>query len=79
MTACRFESRFILQHVTLYLNKHRRSESGHTLSVVLFLVQSLTSLTPYTELHNLPVCLHFSSGQILLRKKKLQLLQNAAA
>lgn len=47
-----------------------RSERGHTLSAALFLVQSPTPLTPYTELHNLPVCLHFSSGQMLLRKKK---------
>ena len=53
----------------------QRSEWGHTLSAVLFLVQSLTPLTPYTELHSLPVCVHISSGEILLRKKMLQLQQ----
>lgn len=47
-----------------------RSEWGHTRDAVLFLVQSLNPLTSYTELHNLPVCLHFSSGQMLLWKEK---------
>ncbi len=54
----------------LFKQMSQRSEWGHTLSAPLFLVQSPTPPTPYTELHNLPVCLHFSSGQMLLRKKK---------